>query len=525
MFKQYAKFEPILRKYLLAAILLAVPLYPKFPFIQIPGSSVAIRLEDLLIAFALFSILSYACIVGFRRFPLEVSGKAILLYLAIGAVSTLSAIKITNSVNPGISILHFLRRVEYFIPFFLAITVIKSKKDLLFYLEVIFYTTICILIYGIGQKYLNFPVISTQNEEYSKGLLLRLTPGARLNSTFAGHYDLAAFSVMILPIFLSLFLSQLEKWYRAMGVIGFLSSLWLLLSSSSRISFPAYLISIAILLFSIGRKRAMITIVVISLIFMGTSTELASRYIRTVDVYFSRISKLIKFPRRPPTEPPYQIESPPAENSTPTLVPIISTPTVVILSSTTMAPPAVKLVSPTQTPTLTTTPVPTQVINATATISPPEITTSQAKTRKSLPTQAPAPVIIEERSTSIRLNVEWPRAIRAFKKNPLLGTGFSSITLATDNDYLRSLGETGVLGLISFICILGSILIRFIPIFKDKNKNDTQILCVGIFCSMIGLLVNATFIDVFEASKVGPFFWGIMGIFIGSSLLTRKNKT
>src|SRR5205814_2283829 len=48
---------------------------------------------------------------------------------------------------------------------------------------------------------------------------------------------------------------------------------------------------------------------------------------------------------------------------------------------------------------------------------------------------------VEDRSTSIRLNVEWPRAVRALTKNPLLGTGYSSITLATDNDYLRALGE------------------------------------------------------------------------------------
>ena len=57
------------------------------------------------------------------------------------------------------------------------------------------------------------------------------------------------------------------------------------------------------------------------------------------------------------------------------------------------------------------------------------------------------------RSFQIRLNIEWPRAIRAFWKNPFLGTGYSSITIATDNDYLRILGETGIFGLLSFVLL------------------------------------------------------------------------
>jgi len=36
-------------KYLLAAVMLAVPLYPKFPFIKIPGTYVSVRLEDFLV--------------------------------------------------------------------------------------------------------------------------------------------------------------------------------------------------------------------------------------------------------------------------------------------------------------------------------------------------------------------------------------------------------------------------------------------------------------------------------------------
>ena len=45
-----------LGKYLLTAILIVVPLFPKFPSIRIPGTYVAIRGEDFLILFILLSL-------------------------------------------------------------------------------------------------------------------------------------------------------------------------------------------------------------------------------------------------------------------------------------------------------------------------------------------------------------------------------------------------------------------------------------------------------------------------------------
>ncbi len=120
----------------------------------------------------------------------------------------------------------------------------------------------------------------------------------------------------------------------------------------------------------------------------------------------------------------------------------------------------------------------------------------------------------EDRSTSIRLNVEWPRAIRAFTKNPLLGTGYSSITLATDNDYLRALGETGTFGLLSFLLI-------FIYLYKDLKSyvfkdNMESIFVAGYIGSTIGIIVTAIFIDIFEASKFAIIYWMFTGFVIGS---------
>ena len=39
-----------LSKYLIAAVLIIVPLFPKFPLINVPGTYVAIRFEDVILA-------------------------------------------------------------------------------------------------------------------------------------------------------------------------------------------------------------------------------------------------------------------------------------------------------------------------------------------------------------------------------------------------------------------------------------------------------------------------------------------
>ena len=48
--KKFQNLVDKLYKYLVAAIIVIIPLYPKFPFIRIPGTYVSIRFEDFLLA-------------------------------------------------------------------------------------------------------------------------------------------------------------------------------------------------------------------------------------------------------------------------------------------------------------------------------------------------------------------------------------------------------------------------------------------------------------------------------------------
>jgi O-antigen ligase len=118
------------------------------------------------------------------------------------------------------------------------------------------------------------------------------------------------------------------------------------------------------------------------------------------------------------------------------------------------------------------------------------------------------------RSFSIRIYAEWPRAFRAFIKNPLLGTGYSSIGLATDNDVLRSLGEVGLLGTAAFALIIWELIKRVVVNVK-KGRKFNKYFSVGVLAMIAAFLVNSLFIDVFEATKVASMFWLINGVYLG----------
>ncbi len=118
-------------------------------------------------------------------------------------------------------------------------------------------------------------------------------------------------------------------------------------------------------------------------------------------------------------------------------------------------------------------------------------------------------------SFTTRFQGEWPNTFDAFKRNIFLGSGYGSVSLAVDNNYLRILGESGLLGLASFISIF---LIAGIYIKKSFSKLDSPVaksFVLGFAAGSLGLILNGILIDVFEASKIAFTYWILMGITLG----------
>ncbi|MCA9369523.1 hypothetical protein KC721_04440, partial [Candidatus Woesebacteria bacterium] len=148
----------------------------------------------------------------------------------------------------GKSSLHYLRYLEYFFLFFLLYTTCKTKQRTVIALTLSVFTTFAITIYGYGQKFLYWPVYSTMNREFSKGIRLYLTEHARVQSTFGGHYDLAAYLVVMLPFVLAIALVSRQWYLKIVGHVVFWFGLWLLIASASRTSFVAFLVSFGVLI-------------------------------------------------------------------------------------------------------------------------------------------------------------------------------------------------------------------------------------------------------------------------------------
>ncbi len=465
-----------------AFLLFFIPLYPKFPLLGVSGTYVSIRLEDIFIA-VIFGLFALQFIFK-RDFSIlkEPLTRLILIFFGIGLLSSVSAFFITKNIVVHIALLHFLRRIEYLSLLFVSYYSFKNIKQLKTYGWILLISALGVIFYGLGQKFYGWPVVSTMNKEFSKGMILKLTWWARVNSTFAGHYDLAAFMVMILPLVTAVLI--MAKNWKTKIVTVFLGvlSYYILILTASRISFAAYLAAVSFVLWESKKKLWLIPFLALSLLGMVFSSDLGQRYAATFKIDLDFLSANIKMPKKM-----LLAEVTPTPMLTPTPV------------SSTQPPPVKK--KPTPTPTLTPTPTASPV----AYIEPTVLATG--------------------RSTDIRLKVEWPRAVNAFLKNPLLGTGYSSITLATDNDYLRMLGETGILGSLAFLAIILEVFRRAVVFLRGRDgSGEEKLLILGIMGAAIGYFLNATFIDVLEASKVAFFFWILVGIALKVIELARADK-
>ncbi len=242
--------EKHLLKFSIGFLLLFIPLWPKLPIFDIPHTWVYIRAEDIIIAiivfFWLIKLLKKKVTLAT---PLTLP---ILIYWLVGGFSLVfSLVFLASGIPnffPNVALLHYLRRIEYMIVFFIAFSTIKSLKDVRLYMSIFVITLFGVIVYGIGQKILGFPAFLTMNEEFAKGVPLYLSPGARITSTFAGHYDLAAYLVFSIAIVTSLLFGVRSVIGKLILFLIALLSLILLLLTASRISFIVYLLTISTML-------------------------------------------------------------------------------------------------------------------------------------------------------------------------------------------------------------------------------------------------------------------------------------
>ncbi|MDA1079303.1 MAG: O-antigen ligase family protein [bacterium] len=536
---------------LLAGFLLGfIPLYPKLPlFDLIPGYLVRVRLEDI---FILLTVIFWFIQLLRKKVTLRIPlAKIMGLYLVAGFLSLVSAVFITKTVpfellHVGKSALHFLRYFEYFTLFFIVFSALKTKRDLKILLIVSFVTLFAVSAYGVGQRHLYWPVYSTMNREFSKGLRLYLTPHARVQSTFGGHYDLGGYLVLILPIVLATAYSLAKRRQRLALFSLFYFGIWLITVSASRTSFGSLILAVFVVLlfFALKEKsllkkttwffqQAGILAICCGVILRLFGQDMYERLLQILESntvaysWYQNVDKHLEsfvgdqMAKMPNILPQTMIEKP--ENGISTeeaaemisvLVPSDARPSPERPSDVYVNVPDRKLVATTSAEGVTT-----------MVLVEVERTYSQNALERGL-------------SVAIRLDTLWPQAIAGFYKNPVLGSGYATLTKetvqqfteaeSTDNNYLRSLGETGLAGFITFYgCILTALTLSARTLRKKSSRKlspyETAAL-IGVIAGTLGLLVNATYIDVFVASKIALLYWGYTGMAM-AIYFWHKNET
>lgn len=487
----FKQLDENLVKIFLVGFIFLVPLWPKLPIKMINYTYIAIRFDDIYLA-----ILAFVFFVQLLRKKVFVNRKFIFpfaFFLLAIISSYLWNSYISKAIEfPHLGLLHTLRRIEYMIMFFIASSVIKTKKDFWQIISFFFFSVLIVVLYGLGQKFLNFPAVQTMNPEYAKGYILYLTPEARISSTFGGHYDLAIYLVLAIPIILSFYFSKKKSTYLYLFIVALL----ILLYTSSRSSFIAYFVATVAFLLFIKKFKFLVFTIVLTAGLMFITGEITKRFLQTFQV--RRI-----------------------------LIDDRTGAVYIGQKITTKELPAgsfyVKLKDQSTGDNLDTfrnQVVKDKVNQATKSgeLSANETEKYEASLSANL---KPINTVVSDISFATRLQVEWPRAINAFKKNPLLGTGPSSITEATDGDYFRWLGELGLLGTIAFLNIL-FLIIKMIWDSVKKLEIDEKLIGYGFIFSFFALFINASYIDAFEASKVAYTFWTIAGLYIGYYSLNKQ---
>lgn len=556
--------------FVLTLFLLAfIPLYPKIPLIDIKNTWVYVRAEDLIVILVLIPwvLLLLRKKISLRT-PLTIP---ILVYWIIGAIATIHGIVLIfptlANVFPNVAFLSYMRRIEYMSLFFIAFSAMKDKQFLKYVIATITITLFFVAIYGIGQRYMGFPAYLTMNEEFAKGEPIRLSPLSRVPSTFAGHYDLAAYLVFILPIITSVIFG-IRNWFiklslAAMVALGF----FLMFMTVSRVSFFVLFIAMGIVLLFQKKKIVLFSLPIIALVtfvFVSFTPALLERFgntIEEVDVLVDATTgKSIGHAKIVPAEyfkdktiiRDYALEEAESEGVK------ISEEQEALIATTaakkeiekeastsagtspfvdyTLLPKKLVLLVPVNTSTGENLPQGTGYINLS--LSPVTQKTGEYFYEQQVDDnnpETPDVIIVHgnylikraaayDLSFTTRFQGEWPHAIEAFMRNIFLGSGYGSISLAIDNNYFRMLGEVGFLGTMAFLTIFATIGIYIRRVLPHVDSPLVRSFVLGYVAGAIGLALNAVLIDVFEASKVAFVLWAITGVTIGTLHLYQKEN-
>jgi putative inorganic carbon (HCO3(-)) transporter len=124
-----------------------------------------------------------------------------------------------------------------------------------------------------------------------------------------------------------------------------------------------------------------------------------------------------------------------------------------------------------------------------------------------------------DHSSELRVQL-WEDAMELIRSNPVTGCGFNTYAYMrrvgsyadTHNYYLKILVETGIVGLLVFIWIIGKSCVRGLSLFRHSRDPYLAGLGLGLAGWVICTAVSITFGDRWSYLQIQGFFWVLAGL-------------
>jgi len=113
-------------------------------------------------------------------------------------------------------------------------------------------------------------------------------------------------------------------------------------------------------------------------------------------------------------------------------------------------------------------------------------------------------------SSSARI-ISWQSTLQTWRKNFLLGRGVAGSSFV-DGQYILTLTEVGILGLLAFLWLLWSILKHSLGVHRKMDDELYKGLTLGVITGFIGLTVHAITANTFIIIRIMEPFWFLAGI-------------
>ena len=117
----------------------------------------------------------------------------------------------------------------------------------------------------------------------------------------------------------------------------------------------------------------------------------------------------------------------------------------------------------------------------------------------------------------------WKDSFEAWKKNPILGRGITGFKFL-DGQYIRTLPEMGIIGILAFLWLLWTIFKHSLSIHKKMNDELYKGITLGFFAGSIGMAIHALTANTFIIIRIMEPFWFIAGIVVMLPALDEEEK-